>query len=130
MVERHPTDGVGAAVARFIGLLPAFVLAGLCLRVAELGAGNQPLDIVSFQQGGAEHLLVSHTAHPLMKIACADIDRQEALTEPKEPAGVPRTLPDLAGVSLMANLDDDHILAVQDDESGARCMDRTAPESK
>jgi hypothetical protein len=88
--------------------------------VAELGAGNQPLDIVSFQQGGAEHLLVSHTAHPLMKIACADIDRQEALTEPKEPAGVPRTLPDLAGVSLMANLDDDHILAVQADESGAR----------
>ncbi|MGD9796837.1 MAG: hypothetical protein AB7V15_01850 [Acidimicrobiia bacterium] len=88
--------------------------------VAELGAGNQPLDIVSFRQGGAEHLLVSHTAHPLMKIAAADVDRQDALTEPKEPEGVPRTLPDLAGVSLMANLDDDHILAIQADDDGTR----------
>jgi hypothetical protein len=88
--------------------------------VAELGAGNQPLDIVSFRQEGAEHLLVSHTTHPLMKIACADIDGQSGLTDPQTPTGVPRTLPDLAGISLMANLDDDHILAVQADGSGAR----------
>lgn len=88
--------------------------------VAELGAGNQPLDIVSFRQDGEEHLLVSHTSHPLMKISCADIDRQGALTEPKGPEGVPRTLPDLAGISLMDNLDDDHIVAVQTDGSGVR----------
>ncbi len=88
--------------------------------VAELGAGNQPLDIVSFQQDGAEHLLVSHTTHPLMKIACADIDRQDGLTQPQEPRGVPRSLPDLTGVSLMANLDGDHILALQADDSGVR----------
>jgi len=88
--------------------------------VAELGAGNQPLDIVRFEQDGAEHLLVSHTSHPLMKIACADIDVQAPLTEPKEPVGVPRQLPDLTGVSLMANLDDDHLLALQADDTGTR----------
>ncbi|HEX9474140.1 MAG TPA: LTA synthase family protein [Steroidobacteraceae bacterium] len=42
MVERRPTDGVGAAAARFFGLLPALVLAVLCLRVAELAAGMPP----------------------------------------------------------------------------------------
>ena len=42
MVERSPTDGVGAAASRFVGLLPAILLAGLCLRVAELGAGMPP----------------------------------------------------------------------------------------
>ena len=39
MVERRPTAGVGDTVARLVGLLPALVLAVLCLRVAELGAG-------------------------------------------------------------------------------------------
>jgi hypothetical protein len=88
--------------------------------VAELGWGNQPLDMVAFGQDGDEHLLVSHTAYPLMKIACADIDQQEPLTEPKEPVGVPRTVEDVLGVSLMAALDDAHVLAVQADDSGTR----------
>ncbi len=88
--------------------------------VAELGSGNQPLDIVSFRQGGAEHLLVSNTSYGLMKIACADVDAQSALTEPHEPEGVPRTLSDLTGISFMANLDDDHVLALQADDTGAR----------
>ena len=33
---------------------------------------------------------------------------------------MPRSLPDLTGVSLMANLDGDHILALQADDDGAR----------
>jgi hypothetical protein len=90
--------------------------------VAELGWGNQPLSMVAFQQDGAEHLLVSHTAYPPMKIACADIDAQEALTEPKAPVGVPRTLEDLAGVTLLATLDEAHVLAVQADEAGTRSL--------
>ena len=90
--------------------------------VAELGWGNQPLDMVAFEQDGAEQLLVSHTAYPLMKIACADIDRQDALTEPKEPVGVPRTLEDVVGVSLMARLDDEHVLVVQADDAGVRSL--------
>lgn len=39
MVVRAPAAAVGAAAARFIRLLPALLLAMLCLRVAELGAG-------------------------------------------------------------------------------------------
>ncbi len=42
MVERSPTDGVGVASARFVGLIPALLLAVLCLRLAELGAGMPP----------------------------------------------------------------------------------------
>jgi hypothetical protein len=70
--------------------------------VAELGARNTPLDMVSYRYGDEEYLLVSHTCHPLMKIACSDIDAQGPLTEPKEPVGVPReTLPH-EGVAQMA----------------------------
>ena len=58
--------------------------------VAELGAANQPLDMITFVDRGEEHLLVANSAHGLVKIARRDIDAQEPLTEPKEPVGVPR----------------------------------------
>jgi hypothetical protein len=88
--------------------------------VAELGAMNQPLDIVSYTVGGNEYLLISHSTHPLMKIACSDIDTQEALTEPREPRGVPRDELDIPGVKKLANFNRDYVLALQRDESGAR----------
>jgi hypothetical protein len=86
--------------------------------VAELGAMNQPLDMVSFLQGGEEHLLVANSAHGLVKIACRDIDAQAPLTEPKEPVGVPRETEDLQGIRRLANLNGSHVLALQADDDG------------
>jgi hypothetical protein len=85
--------------------------------VAELGAGNTPLDMVSYVRDGEEYLLVSNARHPLMKIACKDIDRQGPLTQPNEPVGAPRqTLPH-RGVGRMANLNDSYVLMLQEDDA-------------
>ena len=81
--------------------------------VAELGAMNQPLDMVAFTQAGQEHLLIANSNHGLVKIACRDIDVQEPLTEPRGPIGVPRETEDLRGVTRLANLDGSHVLALQ-----------------
>ena len=86
--------------------------------VAELGHMNQPLDMVAFVQGGEEHLLVANSHHGLIKIACRDIDSQPPLTEPQEPKGVPRATEDLHGITRLANLNDDYVLALQRDDSG------------
>jgi len=88
--------------------------------VAELGFGNQPLDMVSFTQDGDEYLLVAHSRHPLMKISCRDVDAQGALTEPKEPVGVAFEELDVPGVTRLATLDDEHVLALQRDDAGVR----------
>ena len=86
--------------------------------VAELGSMNTPLDMVSYLRDGEEFLLVSNARHPLIKIACKDIDRQGPLTQPNEPIGVPRqTLPH-QGVSRMANLKDSHVIMIQQDDAG------------
>ena len=86
--------------------------------VAELGAGNTPIDMVSYVLDGEEYLLVSNARHPLMKIASTDVDGQEPLTQPREPVGIPRdTLPQ-EGVGRMANLDDEHVLMMQQDDRG------------
>lgn len=86
--------------------------------VAELGAVNQPLDMVSFVEDGEEYLLVANTAHGLLKIACRDVDAQEPLTEPKQPRGAARKTEDLRGVRRLANLNGDYVLALQADADG------------
>jgi hypothetical protein len=86
--------------------------------VAELGAMNQPLDMISFVQGDEEFLLVANSAHGLIKIACHDVDTQPPLTEPREPVGVPRETEDLRGVTRLANFGDQHVLVLQGDDGG------------
>ncbi len=86
--------------------------------VANLGAMNQPLDMVSFVQDGEEYLLVANSAYGLLKIACKDIDDQAPLIEPTEPVGVPRETEDIQGIRRLANLNDSYLLALQADESG------------
>lgn len=86
--------------------------------VAELGAMNQPLDMVSFADEGEEYLLVANTSHGLIKIACRDIDDQEPLTTPREPVGVPRETKDLQGITRLANLNGGYVLALQVDGDG------------
>ena len=88
--------------------------------VADLGAMNQPLDMVSFTDEGEEYLLVSNTSHGLIKIAGRDIDGQEPLTEPQEPVGVPRETKDLQGITKLANLNGSFVLALQADADGRR----------
>jgi hypothetical protein len=86
--------------------------------VADLGAMNQPLDMVSFVQGGEEYLLVANTSHGLVKISCADIDIQPPLTEPTEPVGVPREIEAMRGITRLANLNGGHVIALQRDDGG------------
>jgi hypothetical protein len=84
--------------------------------VADLGAHNRPLDMVSYLRDGEEYLLICNDRHPLMKIACKDIDGQGPLTQPTEPVGVPRqTLPH-PGVKRMVNLNGSYVLMMQEDD--------------
>jgi hypothetical protein len=87
--------------------------------VAELGSMNTPIDLLTFKRDGHEYLLVSNSRHPLIKIDCADIDRQDALVQPKEPIGVPRQELPHHGVSRMANWNGSHVLMLQRDDSGS-----------
>jgi hypothetical protein len=123
-----PYDG-GASILASYTCTPVvhFPLAGLTpgtkvvgRTVADLGAMNQPLDMVSFTDGGEEYLLVANTSHGLIKIACRDIDGQAPLTTPQEPVGVPRETKDLQGITRLANLSGSYVLALQVDGDGRR----------
>ena len=87
--------------------------------VAELGSHNRPLDMVSYVRNGEEYLLISNAVHPLMKIACKDIDQQGPLTQPDEPVGVPRQELPHPAVKRLANLNGSYVLMMQEDDSGS-----------
>ena len=98
--------------------------------VAELGAHNRPLDIVSYFNDGEEYLLISNLNHPLTKINCKDINGQGSLTVPDRSlddrrdgplsplAGVPRQELPHPGVRRLAILNSNNVLMMQEDEAG------------
>jgi hypothetical protein len=57
--------------------------------VAELGNRNRPLDMVVYQKGGENFLLMANNARGLMKISLDEISAVEAITE---------RVPDIAGL--------------------------------
>ena len=86
--------------------------------VAELGAMNTPLDMVSYRRDGQEYLLVANSRHPLFKLASADIDGQVGLTD-KSGVGVPRQSVPLEGVVRMAVRGPDEVVMLQRDGAGS-----------
>jgi len=88
--------------------------------VAELGAMNTPLDMVSYRRDGHEFLLVANNRHPLFKLACADIDGQVGLTDQASGVGVPRQVVPLDGVLRMAVRRRDEVVMLQRDADGSQ----------
>ncbi len=50
--------------------------------VAELGFGNTPLDIVSFEKEGRRFILIANTNRTMMMIDAEDLDEARSLTDP------------------------------------------------
>jgi hypothetical protein len=91
--------------------------------VAELGNRNQPLDMIVYQQGGKNYLLLSNSARGVMKISTDDIESNKGITQPIEgggTAGQPyETVSDWQGVVQMDRLNDTHAVIIVRADGGA-----------
>ena len=67
--------------------------------IAELGFGNVPIDMVSFEQDGEEYVLLTNSRRGTMKIPMADILAAQQLPSIEEEVG-PRTGVDYEGAPL------------------------------
>ena len=91
--------------------------------VAELGGGNRPIDIVSYQSKGKEWILVANSHRTLMRIDPAAIAAAPAMTTPVsqayEPGGVSYLPVASAGVMQIDDFNADMLAMLQRDvESG------------
>jgi hypothetical protein len=92
--------------------------------IAELGAGNRPLDMISYKYNGKEYVLISNSNRTLMRISAEDIDAAQPLTtavkEDFETAGVKYVSVPTTGVLQLDNLNDKFaVIIVRDMYTGA-----------
>src|SRR5580698_9712312 len=85
--------------------------------IADLGSGNQPLDMIPYKKDGHEYILVANSSRGVMKLKADDLGSYEKIDSPTVPNpptnifGVPYdTLQDLKGVQHIARIDDGNAL--------------------
>jgi hypothetical protein len=78
--------------------------------IAELGAGNQPIDMVLYKKDGHEYVLMANTRHGILKIATDQFGSASALTNPVSgTAGIPaEKIATMANVIQLDLLDATH----------------------
>ena len=88
--------------------------------IAELGAGNQPLDMLVYKKDGKEFILMSNTRRGVMKIPTAGFGSAAPITaRVGGTAGVPyETIATMTGVLQMDLLDGQRTLIIARDGSG------------
>lgn len=92
--------------------------------IAELGNGNQPLDMVVYQKDGKDYLLIANTKRGVMKVSTEEIAVQKGITEPiKGTAGLKyETVDSLKGVQQLDRLNESNAVALIVDDSGATSL--------
>jgi hypothetical protein len=81
--------------------------------IADLGSGNQPLDMIPYKKDGHDYILIANSSRGMMKLDADNLQSYPAIDSPTVPnppsniAGVPYdTLSNLKGVQHIARLDD------------------------
>ena len=84
--------------------------------IAELGNRNRPLDMIVYQKGGKEYILMANSSRGVMKLPTANLEQYEAITAQTDKKGVPyETIASLKGVQQLDKLDDQNALLLVDD---------------
>ncbi len=95
--------------------------------VAELGNRNTPLDMVLYERGGAQFLLIANTSRGVMKVATAGlVDQEEITTRVEDKAGLTNeTIEALSDVTQLAALDAGRalVLVEADGHASLRAVD-------
>ncbi len=119
----YEIDGSGHVVASYTCTpLVLFNVAGLTdgehvmgRTVAELGAGNRPLDIITYSNGGKDYVLVANSRHPLMKIDASSFASAEGLEPPTEETGIGFEAMPQVGVQRVGERGDGIVMLQSDD---------------
>ena len=80
--------------------------------IADVGAGNQPLDMVPYKKDGHEFILIANSNRGIMKMNADNMGNYKAVDSPEQPNppayifGMPyETIADLKGVTQLAQVD-------------------------
>jgi hypothetical protein len=90
--------------------------------IAELGNRNRPIDMIVYQKGGKDYLLLANSSRGIMKITTDQIEGAENITNPV-PDGTKgqayETIEDWKGVDQLDTLDSQFAVVLRRGEGGA-----------
>jgi len=79
--------------------------------IAELGAGNRPLDMIVYNKDGRDYILMANNSRGVMKLSADNLDSYKPITTPTDITGVPyQTVAGLRGVEQLDNFDEGHAI--------------------
>jgi hypothetical protein len=96
--------------------------------IAELGAGNRPIDMILYKKDGKQFLLMSNTSRGVMKIPTDRFGTAAGITTPiNDKAGISyETVQSMKGIVQLDLLDDTHSLVVARSDAGTLNLDAVA----
>ena len=82
--------------------------------IAEFGAGNTPLDMIAYNKGGKNYILMSNTSRGVMKFAADGLEAFNPITnQVPDKAGVPyETIAGLTNVLQMDQFDAQRVVVL------------------
>lgn len=89
--------------------------------IAELGNRNRPLDMIVYQKGGKDYLLLANSSRGIMKIDAANIEKAESITEKvddKKGVGY-ETIEAWKGIDQLDRLDAQHAVVLRRGDAGS-----------
>jgi len=85
--------------------------------IAELGNRNRPIDMIVYQKGGKDYVLMANSSRGIMKISTDNIEKAENITDPVGGGGVKgqpyETIQDWTGVDQLDKFDAQHALVLR-----------------
>ena len=97
--------------------------------IAELGNGNRPLDMIVYQKGGQEFLLMSNNSRGVMKIPTANFGDATAITKPvtTEKGGIGyESIASMKGIEQLDLLDANNTIVLARTAAGVLNLDVVA----
>jgi hypothetical protein len=76
--------------------------------IADLGAGNQPIDMVPYKKDGHDYILIANSSRGLVKLRADSLENYAAIDSPAKvdgAAGVPYDTLSLKNVQQLAGVD-------------------------
>jgi hypothetical protein len=83
------------------------------VEIADLGAGNQPLDMVPYKKGGHEYILIANSSFGVVKLKADSLEKYPPINAPTitDVAGVPfDKITNLSNVRHLAQIDDSNVV--------------------
>ncbi len=88
--------------------------------IAELGAGNRPLDMIAYHKDGHDYLLMANSARGVIRLQVDHLENYPAMLSRSVSRGIPRTrLPEWSRVHQLKKVDDATALILSDASGSA-----------